>query len=144
MKLRGVGIVGFLFIGLDVAQSDRGIITGIVQDPASAMVPGAVVAARNTETGAIYPTVTTATGNFAITALPAGTYEVGVEAPRFRKHIGQGTQVQVAQTIRLDIVLQVGSTSESVTVSAEAPAPKPVKVERRAPTWPVEHNFAGS
>jgi hypothetical protein len=75
MKLTGVGIVGFLFIGLAVAQSDRGIITGIVQDPASAMVPGAVVSARNTETGAIYPTVTTATGNFAITALPAGTYD---------------------------------------------------------------------
>ena len=110
-----------LFATMAAAQSDRGTITGTVQDPASAVVPGAAVSAKNMETGANYPTVTTSTGNFTISALPAGIYEVAIEAPGFRKHIGQNTQVQVAQTIRLDIVLQIGSTAETVTVEAEAP-----------------------
>lgn len=103
------------------AQSDRGVITGTVRDPAGAMVPGAAVSAKNAETGAVYPTSATATGNFTLTALPAGIYELTVEVPGFRKHIGKGTQVQVAQTVRLDIVLQVGSTTESVTVTSDAP-----------------------
>src|SRR5947207_1915669 len=89
------------------AQTDRGTITGTVQDPASAMVPGASVVAKNTENGAISQTTTTATGNFTLPALPAGVYEVTVEAAGFKKYIGQGTQVQVAQTSRIDITLQV-------------------------------------
>jgi hypothetical protein len=120
MKIVRFGISVVLMTMMAVAQSDRGIITGTVQDPAHSMVPGAAVSAKNTETGAVYPTTTTGTGNFTITALPAGIYEVSVEAPGFRKHIGQGTQVQVAQTVRLDIILQVGATSDSVTVTAEA------------------------
>lgn len=112
------------------AQTDRGVITGTVQDPANAVVPGANVSARNLDTGAIFPTTTTATGNFTLTALPAGPYEVSVESPGFRKYIGKGTQVQVAQTIRLDVTLQVGSTSESVTVSAEAPVLKTDSTEQ--------------
>src|SRR5687767_1218743 len=123
-------IGAFLFALTAAAQTDRGIITGTVQDPAKAVVPGAAVSAKNTETGAVYPTVTTATGNFTITALPAGIYELSVESPGFRKHIGQGTQVQVAQTVRLDIVLQIGSATESVTVTAEASILKSDTIEQ--------------
>ena len=72
MKLVRFGIAGFLFAAIAAAQSDRGVITGTVQDPANAVAPGASVSAKNTETGAVYPTTTTATGNFTITALPAG------------------------------------------------------------------------
>src|SRR5690554_1268545 len=101
MRVASFAIALFVLAGTAVAQSDRGIITGTVQDPADAVVPGASVSARNTQTGAVYPTTTTATGNFTITALPAGIYEISIEAPGFRKYIGQGTQVQVAQTVRL-------------------------------------------
>ena len=102
------------------AQGDRGTITGTVADPANAMVAGAVVSARNTETGAQYDTVTTATGNYTLSSLPAGVYEVIVSAPGFSKSVQQGLRVQVAMTIRVDVILKVGSTNESITVSAAA------------------------
>ena len=103
-----------------IAQSDRGTLTGTVQDPGKAMIPGATVVAKNTETGSVFETVSTSTGNFTITALPAGMYDLTVEAPGFRRYLGRGTQVQVAQTVRLDVVLEVGAVTESVTVQAEA------------------------
>ena len=53
------------------AQGDRGTITGTVSDPVSAIVPGATVSAKNTESGAQFDTVTTGTGNYTLPSLPA-------------------------------------------------------------------------
>ncbi len=103
------------------AQSDRGTITGTVQDQGKAVVPGARVVARNMDTGAQSETVTTGTGNYTLASIPAGRYEVSVEVQGFKKFTQQGIEVQVAQTARIDAVLQIGSTSESVTVNADAP-----------------------
>lgn len=103
------------------AQSDRGVITGTVSDPGNAVVPNAQVVAKNMESGALFQTVTTATGNYTLPSVPAGTYEVSVEAPGFSKIVQRGITVQVALTVRLDVALKVGSTTETVTVSAEAP-----------------------
>ena len=102
------------------AQSDRGTITGTVSDPANSVVPGAAVMAKNMETGAQTQTVTTATGNFTLASLQAGTYEVSVEAPGFNKAVQQGITVQVALTVRLDVTLKIGATSDTVSVTAEA------------------------
>ena len=57
-----------------VAQTDRGAITGTISDPAGAVVPNAKISAKNAETGAVYETVTTGTGNYTLPSLPAGTY----------------------------------------------------------------------
>src|SRR6266446_5448056 len=97
------------------AQSDRGTITGAVSDPASAIVPGATVSARNTESGAQFDTVTTGTGNYTLPSLPAGLYDLSVSAAGFNKSVQQGLRVQVAMTIRVDVILKIGSTNESVT-----------------------------
>jgi hypothetical protein len=107
-------------IAATFAQSDRGTINGTITDPADAVVPGATVVARNVETAAQYQTVTTPTGNYTISSLPVGVYGVTVEAPGFKRFTQQGVTVEVAQTARVDIALQVGAASESVTVSADA------------------------
>ena len=107
---RQISVLFFLLAGIAAAQTDHGTITGTVSDPAKAVVPNAVVTAKNSETGTTSQTVTTATGNFTVPSLPAGTYDVTVEAPGFRKYIGQAVRVQVAQVQRLDVVLEVGST----------------------------------
>ena len=65
-----------LSCGSAFAQSDRGTITGTVTDPAGAVVASAPIQARNTGTGVVYPTETSATGNYTIAQLPPGTYEV--------------------------------------------------------------------
>jgi hypothetical protein len=130
MKTFRMALVSLCGVFIALAQTDRGTITGTVQDQASAMVPGAKVAVRNAETGATSETVTTSTGNFTLAQLPAGKYEITVEAPGFKKYVGQGTQVQVAQTVRLDILLEIGSTTESVTVEATAPLLKTENAEQ--------------
>jgi hypothetical protein len=56
-----------------LAHSDRGTITGTISDPAGAVIANAAVEARNTETGAVYPVDGSATGNYTIAELPAGT-----------------------------------------------------------------------
>jgi len=104
-----------------LAQSDRGSITGTVSDPAHAMVPHATVRATNTQTGVQYDSVTTQTGDYTIPQIPAGAYALSVEAPGFSRFVQQGIRIFVAQAARIDVVLQVGGTSESVTVTGEAP-----------------------
>jgi hypothetical protein len=102
------------------AQSDRGTITGTISDPAGAVVANAAVEARNTETGAVYPVAASDTGNYTIVQLPSGNYELTVTVAGFKKYVRSGLIVQAAQTIRVDATLEVGSATESVTVSGEA------------------------
>src|ERR1700674_1858586 len=104
-----------------IAQSDRGTITGTVSDPAGAVIANAPIQAKNEGTGGLYQVVSTATGNYTLAELPAGNYEITATAPGFKKFIRQGLTIQVAQTLRIDIALEVGNATESVTVSAEAP-----------------------
>ena len=103
------------------AQSDRGTITGTVTDPAGAVVANAAVEARNTATGVAYQAASTSTGNYTIAQLPVGTYDVSAAVPGFKKYIRQGIAVGVAEVLRIDLALEVGAATESVTVQADAP-----------------------
>lgn len=111
-------------------QTDRGTITGAIQDPAGAVVPGAVVIARHIANGSVSQTTATATGNFTLPALSAGLYEVSAEVPGFKKFIESGARVEVSQVTRIDIVLQVGAATDSVTVEASAPLLKSDSAEQ--------------
>ncbi|MDR3699193.1 MAG: carboxypeptidase regulatory-like domain-containing protein [Candidatus Sulfopaludibacter sp.] len=104
-----------------LAQSDRGTITGTVMDPAAAVVPGAKIVVRNVDNGAVSETTTTGTGDYTLTSLPAGKYEVSVEANGFKKLTRENITVEVAQTTRVDLAVQVGASTETITVSTEAP-----------------------
>ena len=103
------------------AQSDRGTITGTVTDPAGAVVAGAAIEAKNASTGFAYPVATSGTGNYTISQLPVGTYEITATASGFKKAVRPGIEVQASSTFRVDFTLEVGATNESVTVTAEAP-----------------------
>ena len=121
MRLIPKAIFLFFFAGALFAQSDKGTITGTVSDPAGAVVVGAPVEAKNTETGVSYKTETTATGNYTLAQLPIGTYQLTVSTPGFKQYARQGITVHVAQTLRIDVALEVGALTESVTVNADAP-----------------------
>jgi len=103
------------------AQSDRGTITGAISDPAGAVIAGAAIEARNIATGAIYPTVSSATGNYTIAQLPVGTYGLSVTVMGFKKFVRIGLVVEVAGTLRVDASLEVGAATESVTITEVAP-----------------------
>jgi len=113
------GILAFVLAAF--AQSDRGTITGTVSDPAGAVVANVPLQAKNIETGAVYEAATSATGNYSIGQLPPGTYEVSVGVPGFKKYTRSVLVIEVAQVARIDVTLEVGSSSESVTVNEAAP-----------------------
>jgi hypothetical protein len=120
-RLSSLLILALLIAIPAIAQSDRGTITGTVSDPVGAAVPMASVTATNALTGAVYETRTTETGNYTLPSLPVGIYDLTAEAPGFGKFTQKGIGIQIVQTVRIDVKLQVGSTSESVTVTADAP-----------------------
>ena len=110
MKNKSVVIFGLLLVAsVAFSQSDRGSITGTVSDPAGAVVPNAAIEGRNVETGVAYNGATSSTGNYTLVQLPAGTYEVSVAVPGFKKYTRAGLTVEVAQTLRIDIRLEVGA-----------------------------------
>ena len=112
-------ILLFLVAITALAQSDRGTITGTVADPGGAVIPNAAVIATNPATGGIFKTQTTDTGNFTIPSVPAGLYNLSVEVTGFRKFEQQGFRVQVSQSSRLDVEMQIGATTDSVTVTGD-------------------------
>lgn len=113
-----IGIVSFASIAFG---QTGGTITGVISDPTSAVVPNAPVEARNVATGVVLTAATSATGNFTLAELPAGTYEIKVSVPGFKNYIRPGIVVEQLQTTRVDLTLEVGSAAESVTISAETP-----------------------
>src|SRR5579862_4744875 len=89
-------------------QANTGTITGDVFDPAGAVVPNASIAARNEATNNVLTAGATGTGNYTMSSVPAGTYEITVTAPGFKKSVRPGIVVPTAETVRVDAHLEVG------------------------------------
>jgi hypothetical protein len=102
------------------AQSNQGTITGTISDPAAAVVPAAQLEVKNTATGVVYRGGTSATGNYVL-SVPAGTYEISVSAPGFKKFLESNVQVIVATDTRKDVTLEVGAPTETISVNDTAP-----------------------
>ena len=101
-------------------QGGTGTITGIVSDPQGAVVPNAAVAAKNADTGQSYTGATSGTGNFAISQLPPGIYELTVKSQGFKTYDHKNMQVQAAVVLNQDVTLEVGQATETITITAEA------------------------
>jgi len=102
-----------------LAQLDRGALTGTVTDSTGGVAPGVSVGVRNTATGATYRTQSNSQGQYTVPNLPVGTYELTFETNGFRKVVRSGVSVGVAQMARVDAVLEVGSVTQSVEVTAD-------------------------
>jgi hypothetical protein len=111
---------GLLAIAAGFAQSVTGTITGLVKDPNGAVVPGARVVARNTATSVEDATATDEKGLYRLGNLVSGEYVVEVEAKGFRKAVTQIQRVTTGDTFRIDVTLELGKVSETVTVQASA------------------------
>src|SRR5919201_1733180 len=109
MRSRTVLFSLLLLSSTAFAQSDRGTMTGTVSDTTGAVIPGVSIVATNVETSARYETASTETGNYTLAQLPSGLYQLSADLPGFKKYVRQGISVLVAQTLRLDVTLDVGS-----------------------------------
>jgi hypothetical protein len=103
------------------SQTSAGAIVGVVRDASGAAVPGARITTTNQGTNVSHPFVTDDTGNYYISALLPGRYRVDAEKKGFKKVTVPNVEVAVNQTVRVDLQLPVGDTSESVSVVAETP-----------------------
>src|ERR1700683_5302278 len=121
MRLVAAIVFCLPFVSIAFAQSDRSTITGTIADQTGAVVANAPVEARNLATGLVYTAASTATGNYTISELPVGTYEVTVAVSGFKKYVRGGLALDAAQTYRVDVGLQLGAASEQVTVTESAP-----------------------
>ena len=102
------------------AQTTNGSIQGSVTDPNGAAIPGASVTARNLDTGLTQRTTTTEAGIYSLPNLPPGRYAITVEAPDLKKYSQEGVTVATGTEVSLDISMQLGAVSDSITVTADA------------------------
>ncbi|HKM65585.1 MAG TPA: TonB-dependent receptor [Candidatus Acidoferrum sp.] len=102
------------------AQTTNGSIEGAVTDQSGGAISGASVTARNMDTGLTQTTTTTQAGIYSLQNIPPGRYSVTVEAPNLKKYTREGVTVSTGTAVSLDIPMQVGAVSESITVSADA------------------------
>jgi len=102
-------------IGIAIAQTETGQITGTIFDPSGAAIPNATVTVVDTATQATRSTVTTTGGVYEFPSLLPGRYEVSVDAKGFQK-IKHVVAVTVGARIGFDFHLQVGSQQETIVV----------------------------
>jgi hypothetical protein len=103
------------------AQTIRGTLTGTVTDSSGAVVPGATVTVTNAATGVVDSAVTNQQGSYTFPLLSPGSYQAVVELPGFKRYVRGGLVIEIAQTTRLDIALQLGAVSEDLTVVGQSP-----------------------
>ena len=104
---------------LSFAQSTASI-TGVVKDSAGGVVPGASVIVKNDTTGAAQESVSDADGRYQVSALGAGSYTVTASLTGFKTATAKGVKVAPGQPVTIPFTLEVGSLTETVTVSSSS------------------------
>ncbi|HEV2134891.1 MAG TPA: carboxypeptidase regulatory-like domain-containing protein [Terracidiphilus sp.] len=102
------------------AQQITGNIRGTIIDPSGAVIRGATVTARQTETGLSRSTTTDRNGNYVLLELPIGHYRLQVAAKGFQQYVQDGITLNVNETASVSPHLAIGSENEQVLVSADA------------------------
>ena len=102
-----------------LSQNITALLTGTVTDPSGAVVSGAAITLRNNGTNTDVVTVKTdSSGVYTASELPVGTYTVTVKASGFKTFVGSDVILDVGEHRSLDMKLEVGQVTETVTVTA--------------------------
>src|SRR5437899_3236726 len=119
----GTAIVVLIALGtcLSVAQTSTGTILGVVKDTTGALIPGAMVTVKHTETGLTRTAVSSESGDYNVPLLPIGAYEITTTMPGFKQQVRSGINLAVGQQAVINLTLEVGAAAEQVTVTEEAP-----------------------
>ena len=124
--MRRVLALAFLFLvalpSVLRAQSTNASLTGRITDPSKAAISDAKLAAIRVATNIRYETTTNASGEYYLTNLPPGLYQVEIEKTGFKKLIKPDVILHVQDALEINFEMTLGSTSESITAEAGAPA----------------------
>ncbi|HEY2546607.1 MAG TPA: carboxypeptidase regulatory-like domain-containing protein [Candidatus Acidoferrum sp.] len=112
--------VGFFCSRTISAQDATGRVTGIVYDPSGAVIADAHVTVTNVATHISREATSDSTGFYQVLALPVGYYTVAVQHQGFRSLTTEQSKLEINQTLKIDVKLEVGSSTETVTVESDA------------------------
>ena len=104
-----------------LAQVDQGAITGVVQDSSKAVVPNAAITVTNTDTGIAFQAKTNASGTYVVAPLKIGNYTVTATADGFQTTTRENLHVDAEARLGVNLTLQPGAVSQTVTVSDAPP-----------------------
>ncbi len=103
------------------AQAIKGSMLGTITDSSDAAVVNAAVTITETRTGISNTTTTNTSGNYVFSNIQDGVYQIEATLSGFKKVVREGVEVKVNTTVRVDLTMEVGNVSETVSVTAEAP-----------------------
>src|SRR5215813_4646686 len=121
-----------------LAQSATGSITGRVVDVNGNAVAGAMVTAKNTKTGGSRSTTTADAGEYTLSELAPGEYEIAVEAKGFARSLQKGFEVNVGVKPTLNFELKAGGVAETIEVHGNAPLIETTRSEIGGVVTPTE------
>jgi hypothetical protein len=103
------------------AQENRATIVGTVTDPQGNALPNAAVKATNTETNTTTATNSNESGLYTLPFLPVGKYQITISANGLKTLVRDGVELRVGDRVQLDFSMEVGTVTETVNVSSQAP-----------------------
>jgi len=113
-------ILTLLTAPLASPQAATGRVVGTVTDPGGAVIAGAKVTVTNVGTGVHWETMTRDDGSYQVLELPIGNYSVTVQEEGFGTAVTQPTELQINQSLRVDVALALGQLSQTVSVESTA------------------------
>ncbi len=114
-------VVCLLSAAVATAQETHGAIVGRVSDPSGGVIPGASVVVTNVAMGTKVSLTTSADGFYQALLLQPGIYRIEATAQGFKKLERQGVEVRLSDRLEINLALELGNATESVTVTSEAP-----------------------
>ena len=121
MKFSTLAIFMLLGAAVAVAQETRGDISGTVTDPQGGLIAVATITVTNVDTNVKTQVVTGANGFYLVPLLITGNYQIVAEAVGFKRLVRSGLSLRLGQHMEINLIMEVGAVSESVTVSGGAP-----------------------
>ena len=145
MRLAAVFVLAALALPASLhGQEARGRITGRVVDSSTSAVPGATVTVTDPARGSTALATTNEQGLFQAPYLLPGTYRVTVELQGFKKHVQDNIIVPVAETVDVQVVLEVGAMEETLIVVADTADRQHVQRQSRTGRGSVEDRVAAA
>ncbi len=112
------------------AQETRATLSGTVTDPSPANIVGATLRLTNIATGSTATAVTNGDGQYRFMLIDPGNYRLSAEAPGFESYVQNGVVLNVSQAATIDIKMKLGSQSDTITVTSDAPLLETEKSDR--------------
>src|SRR5579864_3266449 len=114
-------VMSMLLCGICLfGQANTGSIRGTVSDSTGAVVPSAKISLTNVKTGVQSTVTTDGLGDYLFEFLPPGDYRIEAEVAGFKKFVRENITLDVTRQLRIDIPLEAGQVTETVSVTARA------------------------